>query len=90
MLNFCSYSNNSAKELSQFVDSASEVNLVVLQHSMQTSVLQQVEDPCCVVVGLSPPAESRLLQRRRAQQKSKSLQLNTCGSNTITEVGSVS
>ena len=69
--------NNSAKGLSEFAESAAAVNRVVLQHCMSTAMVTE-DDQVCSVVGLSPPSESRLLQRRRALYGSKSLQL-TCG-----------
>eukprot|EP00092_Neocalanus_flemingeri_P035212 GFUD01038316.1.p1 GENE.GFUD01038316.1~~GFUD01038316.1.p1 ORF type:complete len:495 (-),score=100.33 GFUD01038316.1:202-1686(-) len=76
--------NNSAKELSQFAESASSVNRVVLQHNMSCTWPQPLHadsvEPgeACRVVGLSPPSESRLLQRRRKLQSSQSLQLKSC------------
>jgi len=69
--------NNSAKGLSEFAESAAAVNRVVLQHCMSTTSMTE-DDPVCPVVGLSPPSESRLLQRRRALYGSKSLQLSCC------------
>jgi len=73
--------NKSTKELSQFAESAAAVNRVVLQHGMSASstTAQADEMPTTSVLGLSPPSESRLLQRRRAQNASKSLQLGGCG-----------
>merc|ERR1712034_228958 len=69
--------NNSAKGLSEFAESAAAVNRVVLQHCVSTTRMTE-DDQDCPVVGLSPPSESRLLQRRRALYGSKSLQLS-CG-----------
>jgi len=70
--------NNSAKELSQFAESAAAVNRVVLQHGMSISPAPD-DEVSSSVMGLSPPSESRLMQRRRALYSSKSLQLRGCG-----------
>jgi len=52
--------NSSAAELSLFAESAAAVNRVVLQHmSLTVPNLENTE-------GLSPPAESHLLQRRKS------------------------
>ena len=73
--------NNSAKELSQFAESACAVNRVLLQHNISCTWPLHTESTgaavACSVKGLSPPSESRLLRRRRAQQ-SKSLTLGSC------------
>jgi len=54
--------NNSARALSQFAESAAAVNRVVQQHCRsQTDCCQSMS-----FAGLSPPAESYLLQRRRS------------------------
>jgi len=53
--------NNSAAELSLFAESAAAVNRVILQH-----MTLQVPDTAANISGLSPPAESHLLQRRRS------------------------
>ncbi|KAF2900447.1 hypothetical protein ILUMI_05742 [Ignelater luminosus] len=61
--------NNSARELSQFAESAMVCNRVVLQHfSMNLDYLERpnVYPPSPPPLGLSPPSESRLLQRRTA------------------------
>jgi len=76
--------NKTAKELSQFAESAAAVNRVVLQHGMiasttTASTTTEVDKIHTSVMGLSPPSESRLLQRRRARNASKSLQLVGCG-----------
>jgi len=55
--------HNSAAELSLFAESAAAVNRVVLQHMSRLVVPDARTD---VTIGLSPPAESRLLQRRRS------------------------
>merc|ERR1712055_855662 len=78
--------NNSVKELSMFAESAAAVNRVVLQH-MSINIWPQggdttAEDLQCNVAGLSPPSESRMLQRRKSLQKGKSLQLNRFSSNS--------
>jgi len=52
--------HNSAAELSLFAESAAAVNRVVLQHMSLT--LPDIEN----ITGLSPPADSHLLQRRRS------------------------
>lgn len=63
--------NNSARELSAFAESAMAVNRVVLQHfSMNGDTLVDsylsTEDEVKkgIPFGLSPPSESRLIQRR--------------------------
>merc|ERR1712098_1042393 len=73
--------NNSAKELSMFAESAAAVNRVVVQHSVASeSVASETDGNVSLpVLGLSPPSESRLLKRRKAQYASKSLQLRICG-----------
>lgn len=73
--------NNSANELSMFAESAAAVNRVVVQHSVVSeSVVSDTDGNISLpVLGLSPPSESRLLKRRKAQYASKSLQLRTCG-----------
>merc|ERR1711936_1110815 len=53
--------NNSAAELSLFAESAAAVNRVILQH-----MSLQVPDTADNISGLTPPAESHLLQRRRS------------------------
>merc|ERR1711881_679336 len=77
--------NNSVKELSMFAESAAAVNRVVLQH-MSINIRpaggdNTAEDMQCNIAGLSPPSESRMLQRRKSLQKGKSLQLNRFSSN---------
>merc|ERR1712079_385721 len=55
--------NNSARALSQFAESAAAVNRVVQQHCRtQTETCNQSMS----FAGLSPPADSYLLQRRRS------------------------
>merc|ERR1712098_140353 len=73
--------NKSAKELSMFAESAAAVNRVVVQHSVASeSVASETDGNVSLpVLGLSPPSESRLLKRRKAQYASKSLQLRICG-----------
>jgi len=72
--------NNSSRELSLFAESAAAVNRVVLQHmSINLSLWpdkNKDEGMSGEVTGLSPPSESRLLQRRKSIQNSQSLQLN--------------
>lgn len=63
--------NNSARELSQFAESAIAVNRVVQQHfSMKLDYLERpnIYDPREKVPhGLSPPSESLLMQRRKGR-----------------------
>jgi MAP kinase interacting serine/threonine kinase len=79
--------NNSVKELTMFAESAAAVNRVVLQH-MSINIWPingdntADTDMQCNVAGLSPPSESRMLQRRKSLQKGKSLQLNRFSSNS--------
>lgn len=66
--------NNNAKQLNLFADSASAVNRVMLQHlSVNMWEVPPRPPDRQEEVGLSPPSESRLLQRRRSQQLSQSL-----------------
>merc|ERR1711974_68202 len=56
--------NNSSRELSLFAESAAAVNRVVLQHmSVNLGLWEQTSN----LSGLSPPSESRLMQRRKSQ-----------------------
>jgi len=77
--------NNSVRELSLFAESAAAVNRVVLQHmSINLSLWpdkNKDEGVSEEVTGLSPPSESRILQRRQSVQNSQSLQLNRFSSN---------
>jgi len=72
--------NNSVRELSLFAESAAAVNRVVWQHmSINLSLWDRRDQTTNIgsgVAGLSPPSESRLLQRRKSVQNSQSLQLN--------------
>merc|ERR1719168_262690 len=75
--------DNSARQLSLFAESAAAVNRVVLQHM---SVNIRYDDNTIQetpVVGLSPPAESMMMQRRKSLQQSgnNSLQLNRLNNN---------
>jgi len=70
--------NNSSRELSLFAESAAAVNRVVLQHMSVNLGLWEME--VGEVSGLSPPSESRLLQRRKSLHNSQSLQLNRISS----------
>jgi MAP kinase interacting serine/threonine kinase len=75
-------SNNNAKQLSRAADSALQVNRVVLQH-LSVNLWDYVpgggnaSNPPDLQqgLGLSPPSESKLLQRRKSVQ-SQSLQLD--------------
>merc|ERR1712215_510908 len=74
--------NNSSRELSLFAESAAAVNRVVLQHmSCNLGLWPEPLEPVAHGTGLSPPSESRLLQRRKSLQNSQSLQLNRISSN---------
>jgi len=69
--------NNSSRELSLFAESAAAVNRVVLQHmSVNLGLWEQTTK----LSGLSPPSESRLMQRRKSVHNSQSLQLNRISS----------
>jgi len=69
--------NNSSRELSLFAESAAAVNRVVLQHmSVNLGLWEQTSN----LSGLSPPSESRLMQRRKSVHNSQSLQLNRISS----------
>jgi len=69
--------NNSSRELSLFAESAAAVNRVVLQHmSVNLGLWEQTNN----LSGLSPPSESRLMQRRKSVHNSNSLQLNRISS----------
>jgi len=63
--------NNNAKKLNMFVDSAAQVNRVVLQH-MSANMWEVPPLPPDYAntsqLGLSPPSESKLLQRRKSLQ----------------------
>jgi len=81
--------NNSVKELSLFAESAAAVNRVVLQHMQHINIWPPAAETaegemqqCANIAGLSPPSESRMLQRRKSLQKGKSLQLNRFSSNS--------
>merc|ERR1712080_744497 len=73
--------NNSSRELSLFAESAAAVNRVVLQHMLMNLGFFEMEVSAGQVSGLSPPSESRLMQRRKSLQNSQSLQLNRISSN---------
>merc|ERR1712223_2179476 len=64
--------DNSAKQLSIACESVSVVNRVVLQH-MSINIMDTNTDN---MVGLSPPSDSMMMQRRKSLQKGQSLQLN--------------
>jgi len=71
--------DNSARQLSLFAESASAVNRVVLQHMSVNIMQDNISDNNCI--GLSPPSESLMLQRRKSLQKGHSLQLNRINNN---------
>jgi MAP kinase interacting serine/threonine kinase len=62
--------NNNVKQLSQFAESAAAVNRVVLQHLSGNlwEVPPRPPDSQGELLGLSPPSQSRLLQRRKSLQ----------------------
>merc|ERR1711941_174695 len=70
--------DNSAKQLSIACESVSVVNRVVLQH-MSINILDSNTDN---LVGLSPPSDSMMMQRRKSLQKGQSLQLNRLNNNS--------
>jgi len=72
--------NNSSRGLSLFAESAAAVNRVVLQHMSINIGMWELEG--CEGSGLSPPSESRLLQRRKSIHNSQSLQLNRISSHS--------
>jgi len=69
---------NAVRDVSRFAESAAAVNRVVTQHifsfSLQNVKSEVGQDPG----GLSPPSESRLMQRRRVEAGSRSLKLRSC------------
>merc|ERR1711868_293762 len=71
--------DNSARQLSLFAESASAVNRVALQHMSVNIMQDNISDNNCI--GLSPPSESLMLQRRKSLQKGHSLQLNRINNN---------
>merc|ERR1712062_692431 len=70
--------DNSAKQLSLACESVSVVNRVVLQH-MSINIMDTNTDN---MVGLSPPSDSMMMQRRKSLQKGQSLQLNRLNNNS--------
>merc|ERR1711864_53772 len=75
--------NMNSRELSLFAESAAAVNRVVLQH-MSISLWpdnknKDSNNSYSEVSGLSPPSESRLMQRRKSLQNSQPLQLKQQG-----------
>ena len=56
----------------------SVVNRVVLQH-MSINIMDTNTDN---LVGLSPPSDSMMMQRRKSLQKGQSLQLNRLNNNS--------
>jgi len=78
--------NMNSRELSLFAESAAAVNRVVLQHMSinlwPDNKNKDSNNSYSEVSGLSPPSESRLMQRRKSLQNSQSLQLNRFNSNS--------
>jgi len=70
--------DNSAKQLSLACESVAAVNRVVLQH-MSINIMDHVTDN---LVGLSPPSDSMMMQRRKSLHKVQSLQLNRLNNNS--------
>ncbi|XP_047121470.1 MAP kinase-interacting serine/threonine-protein kinase 1 [Schistocerca piceifrons] len=81
--------NNSARELSAFAESAMAVNRVVLQHfSMNLDMVREHSAHQDAVgdekpLSLSPPSESRLAQRRKAQSLTKSIAIVAAAAATV-------
>merc|ERR1712141_994574 len=76
--------DGSARQLSLFAESAAAVNRVVLQHmSVNIMVNNNTAEPAAGnIIGLSPPSESLMLQRRHNScNKGQSLQLNSLNNN---------
>merc|ERR1712001_541740 len=72
--------DNLAKQLSLACESVSVVNRVVLQHmSINIMDTNTITDN---LVGLSPPSDSMMMQRRKSLQKGQSLQLNRLNNNS--------
>jgi len=59
--------NKSARGLSEFAESASSLNRILLQHNLSSRAEQAVEPDEDSNIGLSPPSESSILQRRVKQ-----------------------
>jgi len=77
--------NMNSRELSLFAESAAAVNRVVLQHmsiNLWPDKNKDLNNSYSEVSGLSPPSESKLMQRRKSLQNSQSLQLNRFNSNS--------
>jgi len=72
--------DNSAKQLSLACESVSVVNRVVLQH-MSINIMD-TNTNTDNLVGLSPPSDSMMMQRRKSLQKGQSLQLNRLNNNS--------
>merc|ERR1712060_1024957 len=70
--------DNSAKQLSLACESVSVVNRVVLQHMS----INTMDASTGNLVGLSPPSDSMMMQRRKSLQKGQSLQLNRLTNNS--------
>jgi MAP kinase interacting serine/threonine kinase len=73
--------DNSAKTLSLACESVSVVNRVVLQH-MSINNINIMDTSSDNLVGLSPPSDSMMMQRRKSLQKGQSLQLNRMNNNS--------
>merc|ERR1712226_590305 len=73
--------DNSANQLSLACESVSVVNRVVLQH-MSINNINIMDTSTDNLVGLSPPSDSMMMQRRKSLQKGQSLQLNRLNNNS--------
>ena len=64
--------------MSRFAESAAAVNRVVTQHIFSFSLQNAKSEVGQAPGGLSPPSESRLMQRRKVETGSRSLKLRSC------------
>jgi len=75
--------DGSARQLSMFAESAAAVNRVVLQHMSVNIMVNTPTTDTGNIIGLSPPSESLMLQRRHNScNKGQSLQLNSLNNNS--------
>ena len=66
------------RDVSRFAESAAAVNRVITQHNFSFSLQKAKVEMGKAPGGLSPPSESRLMQRRRVEAGSMSLKLRGC------------
>jgi len=69
---------NAVRDVSRFAESAAAVNRVITQHNFSCSLQKAKVEMGKAPGGLSPPSESRLMQRRRVEAGSMSLKLRGC------------